>query len=230
MKPIPIGSDFVSRDGDRIVVDAARDMPDWEVRKARRAQIRFRDRAYFVTERRPVAKGRVRYLLEPWPERSVDVPGIRLVYDREYVAERDSAAGLAVAGASLVPLLVVLSPWIGFLPSRTKRRIHAQLGVHPITATRRSVILEGVVGLLAGTYLCIDGFAAIAGSLYGGGGLGAGPLQLPAASLLVVPVLSADIVARLSGLLRGDLDQDGAYEWLYRPLLRLIRRSPPRSP
>lgn len=217
MKPIPIGSDLVSREGERIVVDAARDMPDWEVRKARRAQIQFRDRVYFVASRVPGARGRVTFLLEPWPEKSTDVPGARLVYDREYVRRRDQEVGLARVGMALQPLLVSLTPLVGFLPSATKRRLHTALGIHPVRATRWSVYLEGAVVLLLGTYLTIMAFVA---GLGGAAAIGFGMF----AQAVVQMVLTLDLVFRVASLIRGTLDQDGAYEWLFRPLVKLLRR------
>ncbi len=217
MKPIPIGSDLVARDGARIVVDAARDMPDWEVRKARRAAIRFRDLTYFVAAREPGARGRVTYVLEPWPERSADVPGVRLVYDRAYVEQRDREAGLARAGMALSPLITLATPLVGFLPSVTKRRIHSAIGLHPVRATRWSVYLEGAVVVLLGTYLTIMGYVV------GLGGVASVGFAMFAQCVAQV-VLTLDLVFRTASLIRGTLDQDGAYEWLFRPVVRGIRR------
>ena len=192
-------------------------MPDWEVRKARRAAIVFRDVTYFVTAREPGARGRVTYVLEPWPERSADVPGARLVYDREYVQMRDREVGLARAGVALTPLLVFLTPLVGFLPSALKRRIHTTTGIHPVTSTRRSVYLQGMMVLLLGTYLGITGFAGVIGP-------GVASFTAQVIRYAIQIALTLDLVFRVGCLLRGTLDQDGAYEWLFRPLARLLRR------
>jgi len=214
---MPIGNDFVSRDGARIVVDAARDMPDWEVRRARRVAIQFRDITYFVAAREPGLRGRVTYMLEPWPEKSADVPGVRLVYDRGYVERRDREVGLARVGVALGPVVVALTPWVGFLPSAVKRRIHRNLGIHPVTATRWSVYLQFILVILLGTYMGIMGYVMAIG---GAAAMGVGML----AQYIVQIVLTLDLVFRIGSLLRGTLDQDGVYEWLYRSLLRLFRR------
>lgn len=223
MKPTELGRDRVHLQGQQLVVDAARDMPDWEVRKARRAAIRYRGKVYFVAQRESRAGGRVRYVLEPWPDRSADVPGLRVTYDEEYVRKRDLNADMAVLGAFARPIAVVLTPLVGFLPSRIKAVIHQRFGIHPVTATRWSVGLEWIAAILLGTALCVAGFAAF---VYGTstGEAAALVLDLTKVDAFGELVLVVDVVFRTSSLVRNRMDQDGFYEWLVRFVVGIFRR------
>ncbi len=223
MKPIDVGRDQVHLQGRQLIVDAARDMPDWEVRKARRAAIQYRGKVYFVAQREPRQGGRVRYVLEPWPDRSADVPGQRLLYDEDYVRTRDADAGMAVLGAVATPVAIVLTPLVGFLPSRVKKDLHHRLGIHPVTATRWSVRIEWVAAILLGVHLGVAGFASI---VYGTskGSEVAQVLTLTKTDALIELVLVIDVLFRTSSFVRNRMDQDGFYEWLLRPVVRLFRR------
>jgi len=215
---IRVGDDEVTRDGDRLVVVAARANPDWEVRKARKLQIEFRDGLYFPAEERALKDGRVRYVLQPWPERSADMPGPRLTYDAEYVRQRDTAVRRVVAGEIASPLLWCLAPLVGLLPSRTKAGLHHRLGMNQTTATRWSLYLEGAVAMLVGVYMTIAVF------VLGLSGSAIFPGVAMVGMEMTTLVLVVDIVLRTGRLLRGSSAQWGFYEWLYGPILGWVKR------
>lgn len=217
MRPFRLGSDEVTRDGERIVVVAAREMSDWEVRKARRAQIRFRDELYYPASAQPLQGGKVRYVLEPWPQRSVDVPGPRITYDAEFVRHRDTGARLDRAGEIASPFLWCAAPLIGLLPSWAKATLHERLGLHPTVVTRASVYAEGVVFILLGTLWSIQ---TLAGAL---GGTGAVLGTMVSAMNLTLLAVGIDLAFRVGRLLSGAAAQWGFYEWLYGPIVSWLK-------
>lgn len=85
LTPINIGRDRVVVEEDRLVVDAAVEMLDWEVRNFRRTLYVFRGQRFLLTGKIPQRGGRVHYILEP--QRSDDdEPTVgTIVYDEQYV-------------------------------------------------------------------------------------------------------------------------------------------------
>ncbi len=223
-----VGADVVIRRGDVLEVHTRRPMDDWEVRRYGRTGIVFRGTTYVTRAMKPAPGGGVVYELEPWSRARHDSTPKRIEYDETYVQARDleRAAG-GVAGAVRIPLLV-LSPLIGFLPSVAKRGLHASLGIEPRSATRWSCYIEFAVLILAGFFLAVLGFASVAGGIFAGGDAGpvASVLSDPITLLLlVIAVFGIDLMGRGGSVIRGEMDQYGFYEWAWRPLLRLFRRS-----
>ena len=144
--PIKISRDRVVVEKDRLVVDAAVEMPDWEVRTYRRKRYIFRGQAFFLTRRIPQRGGRVVYVLEPWSSDDNEPWAGTIVYDEEYVRARDRGRRLYVAGRLATPFLVWFYPLLGLLPGRLKHYLSERVGLHPETSSTASMLFEFLVG------------------------------------------------------------------------------------
>src|SRR5688572_26022600 len=88
---LTVGRDQVTVSEKQVIIDAAAEMPDWQVREFNRSIIFFQEKKYFLRQKAPAQKPyRLRYVLEPWP---VEAPtgGGSFTYDADAVAERDAA-------------------------------------------------------------------------------------------------------------------------------------------
>ena len=142
-----LGSDRVSAEGERLLVESRADMPGWEVRSFRRAAIVYRGDRYFVAAKEREG-GRFRYSLERWDDERDDIDGGSIEYDADYVAARDGDARTRAAASGVRALLVPLYPLIGMLPGAVKRRLADSFGISEERATALSVVLEAAVALM----------------------------------------------------------------------------------
>lgn len=147
--PIQIGRDRVVVGEDRLVVDAAVDMPDWEVRNYRRMRHIFQGQSYFLSRRMPKPGGRVVYILEHWPDDDDDQAGGTIVYDEDYVRARDRGRRRYVAAELTIPFLIWFYPLLGLLPGRLKYYLRERVGLHPENSSFASILFEFVAGVSA---------------------------------------------------------------------------------
>ena len=64
-----IGRDHLTITADHVVIDAAREMPDWQVREFKRVPIFLGELKFFLRQKVQGAPPfAMRYLLERWPE------------------------------------------------------------------------------------------------------------------------------------------------------------------
>jgi hypothetical protein len=145
-----IGRDDVHHEGVLRIVESAREMPDWKASRFRKTEILYQNVRYFVSEAGRGAGRRHRYVLEPWPAELADIPARSIVYDAEYVANRDGGRSQAWLGLLLWPLQLAVSPLLGCLWSRTKRRLEGPLALNAKTATSRSLFCEYLLALALG--------------------------------------------------------------------------------
>lgn len=212
------GEDRILLDGENIVIDAATEMPDWEVRRFRRIRIHLEGVAYQLTGKTAGQEGRVRYVLEPWPEDYPDPPGLEFHYDPSYVASREKERRAAERRSLLLPLLVPFVPLIGFLPGSWKLWIHDRYGIHPRTAVMGSLAIEAAGLLLTGLFLTLNMWA---GAYSQTGVFGLLPLLNDMRYLAgVALILTADLLVRYGSLLEESMDLPGFYEWLFRLRLK----------
>jgi hypothetical protein len=212
--PIAIGSDRVSLDGGRVVVESPADMPGWEVRAYRRVAILWRGGRYFVADKTH-AGARVRYTLEPWDEARADIDAGVIEYDESYVATRDEARRARAAASGVRTVLVPFYPLIGLLPGAVKRRLADGYGIEEERATIQSLWLESCVALMIGAMLSISSVAGVYGHAFGVDSVPwlhdvgrAGPIALA----LLVP----DVVMRYAKILGESSHSWGFWEWLFR--------------
>jgi hypothetical protein len=209
-----VGSDRVSIDGGRVLVESRADMPGWEVRAFRRTAIVYRGRRYFVAEKIR-ERDRVRYALEPWDEDRGDLDGGSIDYDESWVAARDQARRARAAASRVRTVLVPLYPLIGLLPGAIKRRLADGYGISEELATAQSLVLEGCVVLMVGAALSISSMTGIYGHAFGVESVPwlhdvgrTGTIAL----LLLVP----DVVMRYAKILGESTYAWGFWEWLFR--------------
>jgi hypothetical protein len=224
---IQIGRDRVTLGDNEVTIQAAREMPDWQVREFKATPIYFRDQKYILVGKnraeRPFAW---RYVLRPWPEGTSTSPNF-FTYDAAAVAERDadfrSGVGREVFGKALLPLYPVL----GFLWSGTQRRLEP-LGYASRTITSVSIFTTFALLFLHGVSVIVlintslrSGSLALGGTIrmfYGQDTLALGPLHVGVMWLdaILMVALIADVLMRYTYYLRDENWSGGFLEWLVR--------------
>jgi hypothetical protein len=187
-----LGTDRLIDEGDDLVVYAP-PMDGWTVRKFRRLAILVEGRRYYVGERRELNPRVVRYQLHRWPDDDTDLAGGELVYDEQFVLERDVAASDRRIRQQQRLLRWALQPLYGFRWEAAKRRAHVAWGFHPRTITKYSLYLQWVLILLLSAWVIF-----IPTFVYG-----------PIAFLLI------DGFFRVAELFRDPEVPYGFYEWLF---------------
>ena len=127
-----IGVDRALREPDRLLVEAAVEMPDWRPRRFRQAAVFFEGERFAIRSHRAVRRGLHVYELSPWPDDGVEQPGAVIEYDEEYVRLRTKQRAVGHATDVLAMVAVPLKPLLGFLPSRTKAILQGTIGVHAV--------------------------------------------------------------------------------------------------
>ncbi len=202
---IEVGSDRLEHRSGYLLVRAAREMPDWEVRTYRRTAVFLEETRYAVRGHEASPQGQHLYQLVPWPDDGRELPGRVIHYDADYVAERDERARVAMAAAPVGVLIRPLMPLLGLLPAGVKLALHQTLGVHPVAATRASIFMEWLVGFLAMVYSMIYGITGAAT-----------PELRPMPWIALVLLVDAGMRFGRSGTTK--MEQYGFGEWLLDPL------------
>ncbi len=200
-----LGSDRLSREGERLVVDTAAEMDGWEVRRYRKTRVHFDGVAYQILRQEVTREGGVRYVLEPWPKELADAPAREIDYDLAYVEARDAARRVLNRRSVGAEFLLPLYPLLGLLPSRWKAALQQRYGLHPRTMTAWSLRLEYVGILLDGAFLAIHAITGRFDAFY---------------LIAVLVILIPDAWMRYDSLLAEDAYPPGFYEWLLRFRLR----------
>src|ERR1035437_1711788 len=146
-RSLNVGPDTVTFDGEIVVIQARREIPDWKVREFHRHAIYFQGRKYFLRNR-----GKARppfafeYKLAPWPDDLHEQSIRSFIYDEESVAARDASAGREQRRHLAWCFLVPFYPFLGFCWSGFKERVLRPIGFLPQSITSASTILTlGVV-------------------------------------------------------------------------------------
>jgi hypothetical protein len=209
-----VGEDRVVRRGNQLVVCSKADMEEWQIQQTRKTAIYINDEEWCLVGKEYAAAHEMRYLLDPWPEHSHQIPGRRIRYDEEYVSVRNEAQRRKRIEAGVGPVLYHLRALIGFLPSRLKSRIEDYFGVSARNATFLSIILELMVFFVLGAMLLIFVFGAMRHPAL--------VFYVPLFIGLVVPV-SADLLMRYHSYLRDDASPWGVFEWAVSWMWSVIR-------
>ncbi len=198
-RTLHLGPDRIREHQDLLIIESPADMPELEYREYRKIVVRFRERLYTVREKRR-DPAFFTYVLEPCTPSPQEAPPRILDYDETFVTIRDEAARNAdrlnseVAGAALSPLL-------GFLPERVKRRLCDRLGVDVNAAGYRSLFLEYLLLLSTLVLLLLHVLTRV----FAGWGL---------ALITAAVVLLVDAIARKDALDR-ERSAPGFLEWLF---------------
>ena len=199
-----VGRDTVQREGRRLIVHSAREMPDWQARRFRRTRVVVGGQPFFVADAGRGADRRHRYVLEPWPDELADRPSRTIVYDDEYVALRDGGRLHAWMGLLLWPLQTLAAPLLGCLWHQTKRALEAPLALEARRATRQSIFAQYGIALALAAFswpLAIHGAIAPVS-----------PFTTAGAAI----VLLIDAAMRYEHLQNHPEDLLGCFEWLAR--------------
>ena len=227
-----VGRDQVAIAGNQVIIDAAAEMPDWQVRGFNRAPIYFQDKKYFLRQKAAAQKPySIRYVLEPWPAEATTSGGGIFAYDEEAVAQRDAAIKDGRFDDVVRSVLYLFYPLLGLLWSETKDKL-ARFGIVSRTVTGVSIMLTLGVILLDGIFAKMlligsmkTGVVAVGGmirSFYGQDVLELWPVSIRVVWLDVAlfVFLVLDLIIRYSQHL-SDVDSPwGFLEWLKRLLPR----------
>jgi hypothetical protein len=140
-----------------------------------------------------------RYELVAWQPALHENTGAHIVYDHEYVELRDRDAKQDRHDHSVSTALWYLAVFLGFLPSRVKDHIGRRYGIDPVTATRRSIVLE--------LFLAID---AIGLSVF----CAATHAMSPVIPWISSGILFIDCIIRWDRVLAEEPSPPGLLEWV----------------
>lgn len=205
--PWRVGDDRIVRIGEQLVVYSKVDMDEWQIQQNRKTAIYINDEVWCLVGKQYTAAKEVRYLLHPWPDLPMEIPGRNVKYDEEYVRTRNQAEKKKRIEAGVGPVLNHLRALIGFLPSRVKSRIENNFGVPSRNATLISIVIELLLFFALGAFLQIFTYGAMRQ---------ADLAAFVPVFIVPVPVLFVDLVMRYNSYLREDASPLGLLEWVIR--------------
>ena len=207
-----IGPDQVLYFGEKLVVCAAKEMPEWESSESSRPAIEFEDKRYYLSRKLRGDEDRpIRYELAPWPDFAGVRPRVVIVYDEDYVALRDGAfkkikpttGGHRTNWRYLYPLL-------GFFPASFKENVLEPHGINPLRVSL--ITCMGAYVFFLAELICLFFFSF-------------GLFQKFISPLiwldyLAVVLLPFDSAVRFYEILNRERYPSGFFEWLPKFLLR----------
>jgi hypothetical protein len=211
-----VGPDKVQVGDLTVTIFAMRPMADWTVREFSIVPIFFRGHKFYLKKKMdgPVPYA-CRYVLAPWYPQLGMESSLKIVYDEDYVADRDRYSRTDRRNDHLHSALFGIYPLLGFCWSGFKERVLSRIGFEPVDITEASIFIEFsffvVEGIFAGAFH--SGFLTI---MFGRRLL----FGLDLALLLVLP---ADSAVRYGHVIRGDSFPAGFLEWLFK------RQNPPQK-
>lgn len=208
---VEIGPDMVLYFGEKIVVCAVKEMPEWESRESARPAIEFEGKRYYLSRRMPGDEDRpVRYELAPWPDFAGIHPKVTIVYDEDYVALRDGAFKKIKPVTGHRTNWRYLYPLLGLFPSAFKENVLEPNGINPLRVSLISSLVAYVIFLAELGCLFFFQFGIFQRLV--------GPfIWLDYLAVLLLPFDSA---VRIYQIFTGVRYPDGFYEWLPKLLWR----------
>jgi hypothetical protein len=206
---IAVGSDVVEVGDRTVTVFAMRPMPDWTVREFCIVPIFFRGHKFHLKAKLPGPPPYAwRYELEPWYSELGAESSLKVVYDEEYVTERDADARASQRREHLHAALFVIYPFLGFCWSGFKERVLGPIGFDPVDTTEASIM----IGL--GLFLAEGVFAFY----FRAGFLGVMFSQhiLFWLDWVLLVLLPLDCAIRYGHIIRGDSCPAGFLEWMFK--------------
>lgn len=225
-RELQIGPDHITVTDQEVVIQAKRELPDWEVREFQVVPIYFEDRKYHLVEKNRAASPFAwRYVLHPWPEAGLDTAKRFLVYDADAVTQRDGDHAGEIRSRLGYAFLLPLYPLLGLSWSGVQERL-GRLGFVPRTLTSISIFTVFSLAFAQLVFVSISINATVrSGHMMIGGllrlignsdQLGFGPLSLPMAwaDTALFVALVADAAMRYTYYLREDQWTGGFLEWV----------------
>jgi hypothetical protein len=211
-----VGPDKVQVGDFTVTVFAMRPMVDWTVREFSIVPIYFRGHKFYLKKKidgpAPFA---CRYELAPWyPQLGLE-SSLSIVYDEDYVADRDRYFRTDRRNDHLHSALFGIYPLLGFCWSGFKERVLSRIGFEPVDITEASIIIAFSFFMMEGIFAFYfrSGFLA---ALFG-------QRLLFGLDWTLLVVLPLDCAMRYGQVIRGDSFPAGFLEWLFK------RQNPPQN-
>ena len=213
-----VGKDCLTITDQFVVIDAANEMLDWQVREFQRTPIFLGDFKFFLRQKiRAKPPFALRYLLERWPDDAqFDAAAFSYVYDEQFVAERDAEVARVQKYECIGRFLICFYPLLGFLWSGTKKKL-IPAGFVPRSINGISIFTCVCLMLLQGTFLRMR--LGLFTMLFGK--LGKLELGLLTADYVLLFLMLVDTVFRFDQQIKGVVEYPwGFCEWVTKPFRR----------
>lgn len=208
---VDVGPDQVLYFGEKLVVCAIKEMPEWESRESARPAIEFEGRRYYLSRKMVGDEERpVRYELAPWPDFAGIRPPVTILYDEDYVALRDGAFKKIRPVTGHRTNWRFVYPLLGFFPAGFKEHVLEPNGINPLRVSLLSSLLAYVVfvaELVCLFFFHFGIFQRVTGEL----------IWL---DYLAVVLLPFDSAVRIYQIFTSVRYPDGFFEWLPKLLWR----------
>ncbi len=208
---VEVGPGVVLYFGEKIVVCAVKEMPEWESKESSRPAIEFEEKRYYLSRKLRGDEDRpIRYELAPWPDFAGVRPKVVIVYDEDYVALRDGAFKKIRPADGHKTGWRFLYPLLGFAPASFKEDVLEPHGINPLRVSLITCLgayvffmvelvslfffSHGIFQRLAGIFIWLD--------------------------YLAVVLLPFDSAVRFYQILNRERYPDGFFEWLPKFLQR----------
>jgi hypothetical protein len=204
-----VGPDKVQVGDLTVTVFAMRPMADWTVREFSIVPIYFRGHKFYLKKRMEgPAPFACRYELAPWYSQLGMESTLKIVYDEDYVADRDRDFRTDRWYDHLHSALFGIYPLLGFCWSGFKERVLSRIGFEPVGITEASIFIEFGFFLVEGVFASYF-HAGFLGLTFSRMWL----IWLDWALLVILPLDSA---VRYGHIIRGDAFPGGFLEWLFK--------------
>jgi hypothetical protein len=210
-----VGSDRVVAREEALIIHAAREMPDWQVREFCRIPIYFRGVKLYVRGiTRAEPPFRFRYELAVWPPDLHEESSTVIHYGEAYVAARDAEGRTEKIDDIGRAFLLPFYPLLGFLWGSFKDQRLERFGFNPASITSASLYLAFAlfVGEAVFVLYLRQGFLEITFGF------------TPVIDYFIFAVAPIDTAMRFNQVLSGHETPDGFLEWVFRGLKRRAGR------
>lgn len=205
---VEFGADRVVVRGGGVVIYAAREMEDWQVREFCRIPVFFRGRKYYLKRRSRVDPPYVMaYELELWPTEFQGESTLSITYDERHVAQRDRQAKSEGRDEIVHAALLTVYPLLGFFWSDFKDHKLERFGFHPRSITEASLYVQLAFVVCEVVFLVLVHTGFFDAVLHRAGT----PVDVLLLLLCVV-----DALVRGNQVFRGEERPDGFLEWVFR--------------
>lgn len=208
---VEVGPDVVLYFGEKIVVCAVKEMPEWETKESSRPAIEFEDKRYYLSRKLRGDEDRpIRYELAPWPDFAGVRPKVVIVYDEDYVALRDGAFKKIRPADGHKTNWRFLYPLLGFAPASFKEEVLEPHGINPLRVSL--ITCMGAYVFFMAELICLFFFSfGIFQKFF---------TPLIWLDYLCVVLLPFDSAVRFYQILNRERYPDGFFEWLPKFLQR----------
>jgi hypothetical protein len=213
-----VGKDHLTIGDSFVIIDAAKEIPDWQVRDFQRMPIFLGEFKFFLRQKLAAEKPfMVRYVLERWPEdANFSAAPFSFTYDEQFVLERDTEHARNAKLENLGRLLICFYPLLGFLWANTKRKL-IPAGFIPRSITGVSVFSCVCLLLLQGTFIRMR--LGLFTFLFGN--MAKLDVGLLVADYVLFGLMVLDILLRFDQHIRHSTDYPwGFCEWVVAPFRR----------